>query len=403
MMKKRSPPLAIVIGGIASLIIAMGIGRFSYTPILPILQAETGLTDSMAGYLASSNYLGYLLGALLANVCILRKDKLFSLRLYLIINIFTTLLMGSVQAISIWFILRFISGLTSGFVFVLASGIVLDALARYKRPTWSGLFYSGVGFGILLTGLIVPIADSFFGWNGAWVALGFIALAISIIVFLLLKEPIENKHVNRAVHKQDETITKQPALPWLIGAYGCEGIGYIVSATFLVALVQDIPDLSSFPSLSWIFVGAAAIPSCIIWALIARRWGNMVTLHFAFFTQMIGVILPVIFFNTYGALIGAFLFGATFMGITTLVVSEARALTVHRSGNIIGFATFIYGIGQMLGPTIAGWLIAASGSYHSSLIFASFTLLLAMVFLAVGQLRTRKFNKLILENEMLEG
>lgn len=377
----------------------MGIGRFAYTPILPIMQGSHMLSEQGAGYLASANYFGYLLGAICAGILKWRKGKQFYLSLYLIVNIITTIAMGITEQSIVWFGLRFISGFSSGLVFVLASSIVMDTLTFYKRMTWSGIFYSGVGIGIFICGLFVPIIAHYFSWEGAWVGIGIIATIIylSTLVFVKDHPSIQVKEKLLADPKHDKK-TKNSTLRWLIASYGCEGVGYIVSATFLVAFVQNIASLSRFPSVSWMFVGLAAAPSCYIWSLIAKKWGNMPSLQLAYLLQVVGVLLPVFLFNAIGALIGALLFGATFMGITTLFMAEARRIVVSQSNQVIGYFTFFYGIGQMIGPAIAGILITRSGNYQSALFFAASVLVCGMLLLGVVQLKemmNKKTNQFI--------
>ncbi|MDQ0338018.1 putative MFS family arabinose efflux permease [Caldalkalibacillus uzonensis] len=389
-MNNKAPPLLILAGGMAALMIAMGIGRFAYTAILPPMQSGTGLTDDMAGYLASSNYLGYLLGALAAGLLAGRRQTFFYL-LFLLVNIATTIAMGMTSHYGLWLFIRFLSGLTSGIVFVIASSLVLDFLTQNQRLSWSGLFYSGVGMGIVLSGLLVPVLDLYFGWQGAWIGLGVLALALSSLTVTALRGTVSAKR--EGTGRQLQTPAKHPTkiiLPWLIAAYGCEGAGYIVSGTFLVALVQSMPELSSFSALIWVFVGIAAIPSCYIWAFLATKWGNLNTVQLAFFTQMIGVALPVYVPTFFGILSGACLFGATFMGITTLAISEARRLAPSQSGKVIGIMTGVYGIGQMIAPAVAGILISHNGHYDSALLLAAMILLCGMVVLGVGQRLTNR-------------
>jgi predicted MFS family arabinose efflux permease len=393
-MTNKSPPIYAVIGGIAAFIIVMGIGRFAYTPILPHLQDAVRLTDEMAGYLASANYFGYLLGALMAGISQWKKGKTFNLRFYLVINILATIAMGLTDHYLLWFFFRFMSGLTSGLVFVLASSIVLDVLALTNHSTWSGIFYSGVGIGILISGLMVPVLDHYFSWRGSWLGLGAFSIFIGVLPFLWLKENTSTE-IKHSIITSTQISRNQGILPWLIASYGCEGMGYSVSGTFLVALVQGIPSLSHIPSISWVFVGIAAIPSCMIWALVAKKYCNLTALQFAFFAQIVGVILPAVLINSYGALIGSILFGATFMGITTLVVSEGRKIAPNRSSKVIGYLTCVYGIGQMIGPSVAGILIAKSGNYHSSLFFAASVLVCGMLLLAVGQVKAARSDKVI--------
>jgi MFS family permease len=126
-------PIFFLIGGILALIIAMGIGRFAYTPILPLMQNDVSISNAVAGYLASSNFAGYLFGAVAAGMIPWRR-RTFFFRASLIISILTTACMGLSHSYLFWFTLRFLSGLSSAFVFVLSSGIVLDKLtARGKQ------------------------------------------------------------------------------------------------------------------------------------------------------------------------------------------------------------------------------------------------------------------------------
>lgn len=398
----KDSPLKIVIGGMVALIVVMGIGRFAYTPILPLMQNARLFEEQVAGYLASANYFGYLLGAICAGIMKWRKGKQFYVSVYLLISFLTTITMGLTEHWIAWFTLRFISGFASGLVFVFASSIVMDALSMHMRFTWSGIFYSGVGIGIFISGLLIPIFHYYFNWQGAWIGIGVVACILSMVVILFLKEHPPSYVKEKTPVADGIRPSQNGRLRLFIAAYGCEGVGYIVSATFLVALIQEIPSLSGFPSISWILVGLAAAPSCFIWANLATKWGNMPTLQIAFFLQIIGVLLPIVFHNAAGALIGAFLFGATFMGITTLFMAEARSLVAMESSQVIGYLTFFYGIGQMIGPTVAGIFITNSGGYRSALIFAASVLICGMVLLSIVQVKImiEKMKQKIIEKGM---
>src|SRR3954453_18562287 len=116
----------------------MGIARFSYTPILPLMQSDLSFSNKVAGYLATSNYAGYLVGAVLVGILPLKQRRKTFLRLSLILSVITTAGMGLFQTYSVWYIFRFVSGLSSAFVLVLASSIVLDKLAEKGKTNWSG-------------------------------------------------------------------------------------------------------------------------------------------------------------------------------------------------------------------------------------------------------------------------
>ncbi|MFB4164445.1 YbfB/YjiJ family MFS transporter [Alteribacillus sp. JSM 102045] len=384
--------LFVLIAGIAGLFIVMGIGRFAYTPILPLMVESTSLNNETAGYLASSNYFGYFAGALLAGKLAWKKGKAYNVYFHLSLNIASTLLMGAAVNEFIWHLLRFLSGLTSGIIFVLISSIVMDHLVRAGRAAWTGYLFSGVGLGILSTGLLVPFLSNLFNWAGIWIALGLLSFILALFIWKRLTEtPSHETNVkkNPAVNNVTPPKTKS-ILPWLGAAYGLEGIGYIISGTYLVALAAEIPVLQSNPSLSWVLVGAAAAPSCIIWSAAASRIGNLTALQAAFFLQILGVLFPVVFFNGIGALIGSFLFGATFMGIVTMTIAEARNTAAGESSSIIGGFTFIYSLGQMIGPIAAGLLISITAELSASFYFAAAVLLTGMGCLGIAQALRRK-------------
>ncbi|MDQ1002586.1 putative MFS family arabinose efflux permease [Neobacillus niacini] len=380
-MNKR--PFLFLIGGIFSLMIAMGIGRFAYTPILPLMQNALSFTDAVSGYLASSNYAGYFVGAILAGVLPLKKHKTFYLRISLMVSILTTCIMGLSHSYILMLIVRFISGVASAFIFVLASSIVLDKLAVSGKSNWSGFFYSGVGFGIFFSTLFIPSFNHLFMWEGVWLGLANVSVILTIFVWLWLKES------PNTIGKKDEqiVITQAPPLkwlPWLIIAYGLEGLGYIVTGTFIVSIAEKTSVFSIDPTFVWMVVGLSAIPSCIIWSTLAKKWGFVKSLVFSMILQSIGIALPVFWLTQSSLMVSALLFGATFMGITTLATTLARQMSPSNSSRIIGYLTAIYAAGQMIGPTIAGILSSYTQSFNSALIGAASVVFIGSVLLVSG-------------------
>jgi predicted MFS family arabinose efflux permease len=278
---------------------------------------------------------------------------------------------------------RFISGVASAFIFVLASSIVLDKLAVTGKTSWSGLFYSGVGFGIFFSTLFIPSLNNLFEWEGVWVGLAIVSIILTIFVWFWLKDS-PNSNV-----KKDEQliITQAPPLkwlPWLIVAYGLEGLGYIVTGTFIVSIATKTPTFSIDPTFVWMVVGLGAIPSCIIWSTLAKKWGFVKTLVFSMILQSIGIALPVFWLTQSSFIISALLFGATFMGITTLATTLARQMSPSNSSRIIGYLTAIYAAGQMIGPTIAGILSSYTQSFNSALIGAASVVFIGALLLVSG-------------------
>ncbi|WP_240377364.1 YbfB/YjiJ family MFS transporter [Bacillus piscicola] len=390
--------LSVLVAGITVLLIVMGINRFAYTPILPLMVDHTSLSNEAAGYLASSNYFGYLAGALLGGVFAWKKGEAFYVYLHLAVNIASTFLMGLTEQEWLWHILRFTGGYTSGIVFVLISSIVMNALVRAGYSRWTGLFFGGVGLGIMSTGILVPITFPLFGWDGVWICLGiFSLLLVGLIRKRLPADPRPtqpaNKQSSSKGHKSKLSFRKS-SLPWLSLAYGLEGIGYVISGTYLVAFAADIPLLASYPSLTWVMVGAAAAPSCALWSKISAHIGTLPSLQAAFALQIVGVLVPVVFFNAVGALIGALLFGATFMGIVNLTMAEAREIAPDSSSGIIGGLTFLYGIGQVLGPAAAAFFISVTSALTASFYFAGVVLIIGIFALGIAHSIEKKTTRL---------
>lgn len=360
-----------LLGGISALILAIGIGRFSYTPLLPLMQKnDASFSNSLAGFLASSNYAGYLVGSILVVVIPMKNHKITILRLSILATILTTAFMGIFNLYSLWFAFRFISGVVSAFLFILSSGIVLEELTQRNKLKLSGIFYSGPGIGIFLTGILIPILNSFFSWEVIWILLSIISIPLAIIAWLYMKEiPKTEDNLNTA-----KTVIKVPPakwLPWIFIAYGLEGLGYIVTGTFIIDIAEKIPSFNGHATIVWAIVGLFAIPSCLVWSSLGKKYGFVKSLIFAMILQAVGIAFPVFFPTELGIIVSAILFGATFIGITALGTTLVSHIKPKDNSKIIGAFTAIYGIGQMIGPTLAGILSSSTNNYYLSLILAS--------------------------------
>ncbi|MCJ1661083.1 YbfB/YjiJ family MFS transporter [Staphylococcus sp. NRL 16/872] len=368
--------------GMLCLLIVMAISRFAYTPILPFMQQDTGMTNQNAGLLATLNYLGYLVGAVIPMFFIF-KSKVVDLKIYLVFNIISIIGMGVSSDFTIWSILRVIAGITSGTIFVLASNVVLEALRQANKQSISGILYSAVGIGICMSSVFIFIFTHEQTWKATWIILGGAALVASLLVVFGMKD---NPSVD---YKRSTTTTgatqplNRPFIILFAIAYFFEGAGYIVTGTFLVAIIKMIPTLADYAALSWMFVGLGAIPSTLIWSLLAEKLGYKIALYSAFILQIISVGLPIITHNAFSLIIASMLFGATFLGLTTLFMSKSQALSFQTNSkiNFVSLLTVIYSVGQMLAPIISGVLIGDSGNYNLALSFAIVLLTLGLIFI----------------------
>ncbi|WP_182475428.1 YbfB/YjiJ family MFS transporter [Staphylococcus arlettae] len=366
--------------GMLALFIVMAIGRFAYTPILPFMQVSEHMDSAQAGFLATINYLGYLIGAIIPMYFIF-KSKAIDLKIYLIINIMTTILMGVTEAYSLWAILRLVSGITSGTVFVLASNIVLEALRQAQKSNISGLLYSGVGLGIFTSSIYIFFETHNDSWQLTWIVLGVVSLLGGMFVIFGMRDNPTIK-IDQTQHAKIED--RQPLnakfIRYFSIAYFCEGAGYIITGTFLVAIVKSIPELADYAALSWMFVGLGAIPSTVMWSVIAEKIGYDKATYCAFVLQIIGVSLPILSNHTLILMISSILFGSTFLGLTTLFMSTGQKLMYQSGGksNLVASLTLIYSVGQMVAPAISGVLIGASNNYNIALAFATLVLIIGL-------------------------
>jgi predicted MFS family arabinose efflux permease len=365
--------------------VAMGVGRFAYTPLLPLMEEGAGISHRMAGLIGSANLAGYLVGAFSASNAVFRVRRLTFAWVAIGVVIATTALMA-VTPVSSWMVVRFVTGAGSGFAFVLASSILLDRAAREKRPDWIAIFYGGVGAGIVLTAIAVPILGAWGGWREGWLGL---ALISTVLCAVTLPSLTDSANAETAQIK-DATAHPYPALfGWLAAAYGAQGMGYVIPATFLVAMVAGTPAIARYAALSWIVVGVVAIPSTIIWNRLGIAIGRDVALVIALCVMAIGAIAPVVATNAFGVIVAAATLGGTFIGVTALTTALGRTLRPQQSHVAIGQLTAAFGVGQILGPAVAGVLISDYESYTPALVVSTGVLSLSAIVMACGAILAR--------------
>jgi len=375
-------PLRLLVGGGAALAAAMGIGRFAYTPILPAMEAVAHLDTKQAGLLASANYAGYLAGAL-ATAAIPRAARGRVLVVSLLAVVATTALMAGTTSRAAWGAIRFLAGLASAGVFVLASGVVLDALRRQGRSSLSGWLFSGVGVGIALSGTVVRVAGGALGWRGEWLALALLA-AVALYPSGRWLPLAHDGAAPTALGRPIPDRGARAALALLLVAYLLEGTGYIVTGTFLVAIVDRMRGLGGFGPSVWIVVGLAAAPSGVVWAGLAARIGHARALTLAYAAQACGIGLPLLG-GPGPALLSAVLFGGTFIGISALTFTLAGQIAPGRSSGSIGWLTAGYGLGQIAGPLLAGVVAGRTHTFGPALAAATAIVLLGGILVAALQ------------------
>ncbi len=374
--------LKVLIGGMLGMIVAMGIGRFVYTPIIPLMQRDLGMTNSTAGWLAGLNYLGYLAGAVGCSIV----PRLLGSKLVtgsaLLGSLATTLFMGMTESVAWWCGMRFFGGVASAILFIVISAEVAEALGRRGYAHWVGALYGGIGLGIALSGLVIPPLDHGWGWSGAWIGAGVIATVLAFcgvalgrkrdLVKPLSVDPIKGRASLRSIYM-------------LFVAYFFEGLGYIVTATFIVAIIAATPGLAQFAPYSWVAVGLAALPSTMVWPLIARRIGNRWALLLAYLVQASGIFVSIYADSVIEVLFAAITFGGTFLGIVAMTLTEGNLRIRKDNRRAAAVLTSGFSIGQMLGPVVAGVLADLQQGFALPLMLAGCCVLMGGLFILLDR------------------
>ncbi|WP_020396279.1 YbfB/YjiJ family MFS transporter [Thiolinea disciformis] len=372
------PISKVLLAGICSLILTVGIARFAYTPLLPVMRAETWLTEVAGGWLATFNYMGYMSGALLAASIssLALKFKLY--RAGLIIGVLSVSAMAFTENMWLWSILRYLAGLSSAAGLLIGSGLMLNWLLNNGHRPELGIHFGGLGGGIIVSGLAALIMLSLhLSWAQQWLALGGLALLLLIPAWLWLPAPAP-------AHQQTKLEQAPPSRQWLslmILMYFCAGFGFVVSATFTVAMVEKIPSLAGWGNWVWMLVGVAATPACFIWDRISRRIGDLPALQFAFAGQIIAIFLPALSLNPWLNIFGAALYGATFIGIVSLTLTIVGRMYPTNPSKAMARLTLSYGVAQIVAPAITGYLAEVSGTYQRGLLLAGIIMLVGLAIL----------------------
>ncbi len=385
---------SIALAGMVALAVAMGIGRFAFTPILPMMLRD-GVADlAGASWLASANYLGYLAGALFCMFwpwlrARLRRtpavDAPTLVRTGLVATVVLTLGMA-LPLSGLWPALRFAAGFASAVVFVYSSAWCLAKVAALGAPALGGVMFAGPGAGIVVSGLVASALVAF-EWRaaGAWLVFGTLALALTASVWrvfapgaaavaaptMAAADPVASQAAQRR-HGSAEIVT-------LALAYGLAGFGYIVTATFLPVIARAALPGSPWLDLFWPVLGAGVV----VGALLASRFriaGDLrLLLAAAYAVQAVGIGIGVGAPTAAGFAIGSLLLGLPFTAITFFAMQEVRRIRPQQVASTTGLLTAMYGIGQIVGPPmVAGLLrgsVDAQAAFTLSLIIAAGSLL----------------------------
>jgi MFS family permease len=348
--ERPSPPIAprriVVIGGLC-MAAAMGIGRFAFTPLLPLMQQSQGLRLSDGAWLAMSNYLGYLLGAVLGFVRPPRPGR--SARAGVVLVAVSTLAMAVTHGMPAWLVLRFVSGVASALVMIGVAGWALVQLATARRSELGGWVFGCVGVSIATAGgIVIVVGTTFADPRPAWVILGLAATIIAVVTWHSLStEP--------ATHAASAVVA--PPIDregWLlIVCYGVAGFGYIVPATFLPAVARALVNDPAIFGWVWPVFGVAASIGTIGVSTWLSHVPPRIVCASGMLVMAVGTAAPVAHMSIATLIASALCVGGTFILVTLAGLQEVRRIAHVSPTRAVAGMTASFALGQLIGPLLA--------------------------------------------------
>lgn len=377
---------SVLLAGICSLILGMGIARYSFTPMIPGMLEQVGVDDAegLAGWLAGINYVGYLCGLFVVWLISDLRTKDFMYRYCLFVAILATMMMAASDNELVWYASRFIAGVSTAIIFMLGTGLIMNWLHHNEIEGELGYHFSGLGFGIVVCALVVDFTaletGLGFNWRLQWIALAAIGFLFFVPALLLLPMPKE-KEIEMAKEGAMLVEVKPPSPKWLwflTIAYFCAGLSNTLNVTF-TSMMAELQPLNNMGAKIWFLVGVAAIISPVIWDKIARKLGSLDALRMAFVLNIAGNIILASKINFFTTAFAAGLFGFTFMGIVSLTLSTVARLYGTKATQIMAQLTLFYCIAQIISPISFGQLAGAFGTFSTPLYVVSFMMALGLL------------------------
>ena len=384
--------LVLILTGTAALALAIGIGRFTYTPILPFMLEELNITKTEGGLIASWNFFGYLFGSLLSISSIFKKRVKLVFFISIVLSISTTFLMSIDDEVIFFIIIRFISGLSSAFVLIFGTALILPSIQAFGKKSLSTSHFMGVGFGIVISSILVTfLGELGFHWDDLWIGVAMLSVILAVPIFICTPNEILQYS-----YSQNSNYKNNFSFSLISISYGLYGFGYVILGTFISAMARETSGLEATEMYVWLLVGLAGIPMVIFWPWFGKKIGNDLALFFACAIMGLGVLMPVLLENKVGITSASILLGSTFIPITALALLEGQS---RYNGSIrvsTAILTSSFSVGQMIGPYFGGVIIDLFNSYSIALTISSISLFIASI-LMINPTRflNRKFRDIL--------
>lgn len=367
---------------------SLGLARFGYTVVLPSMQADLGMDNTQAGVLASANLLGYLALSVIGGALAARYGPRVvissGLALAGVAMLFTGLANGFLQ-VAIW---RGLTGIGSGASNVPAMALVAAWFAARRRGLATGIAVAGSSLGLILLGPLVPRVLSAYGesgWRVSWYIFGGATLVLAILGWLLLRnhpdemglKPVGASGENPAPGSRAQALqwgrVYRSAAVWHLGfVYVAFGFSYIIYMTFFTKrLISEGGYSPEAAGTLFMTMGWFSLLCGLIWGTISDVIGRKPALVAVYLIHALAFSLFGLWPAPTGFTISAILFGLTAWSIPAIMAATCGDVLGPRlAPAALGFITLFFGIGQAIGPSVAGSMADSSGTFASGYLLA---------------------------------
>ncbi|HBT56950.1 MAG TPA: MFS transporter [Pseudomonas sp.] len=367
------------------LLVVHGLGRFIFTPLLPLLVGDGQLTTSQGASLATWNYIGYLIGALIAIRWHQPAQIARTVPAALALHCLTLLGLALTDRTTGISVLRLGNGVSNGLIFVMVPALVMEWLAARQRINLSGLIYLGVGAGLLVSGVLANPPGFAQTAAARWWPAALLSLPLALwggwIIVRLRVGAQPAPSVAPTASGRSPLLDKQTRP--LFFAYAGAGLGYILPMTFLpmIASIQ-LGEAHPMVHQSWLIVACTTLPAAWLWNHLGQRLGDQPALMINYATQLASVVFALLLPGVWGIALCSLLMGSSFLGAVLLTQRLGRSLQPHQGPRLSAALIALYSVTQLIGPWLAHEWLGRGGVLPETLWLGAGALLWSLIWTA---------------------
>ena len=385
-MPTRAPSILQAVAAAAILLLVVhGLGRFIFTPLLPLLVGDGQLTTSQGASLATWNYIGYLIGALIAIRWHQPAQIARTVPAALALHCLTLLGLALTDRTTGISVLRLGNGVSNGLIFVMVPALVMEWLAARQRINLSGLIYLGVGAGLLVSGVLANPPGFAQTAAARWWPAALLSLPLALwggwIIVRLRVGAQPAPSVAPTASGRSPLLDKQTRP--LFFAYAGAGLGYILPMTFLpmIASIQ-LGEAHPMVHQSWLIVACTTLPAAWLWNHLGQRLGDQPALMINYATQLASVVFALLLPGVWGIALCSLLMGSSFLGAVLLTQRLGRSLQPHQGPRLSAALIALYSVTQLIGPWLAHEWLGRGGVLPETLWLGAGALLWSLIWAA---------------------